>query len=188
MTRELYAKQFYPLAQKAGNVFGINSVVILAQAILESTYGTSYSAKVRHNHFGITAYGSRTPYWDGAYSASKKNPNLNFRIYKSDQDSFYDFARLITSKYKEAAAVSNDTAAYAKAIAYSPYISEKNGDNRPQYQRAITVNASYISSLFALSKSKLVAAPVIASLKKSIDTTGIILVSASILTYLILKK
>jgi peptidoglycan hydrolase FlgJ len=163
MTREQYAKQFYPLAQVAGKTFGINPTVILAQAMHESGYGTSYSALVRHNHFGITAYGSRNQYWDGAYSASKTNPNLNFRIYKNNQDSFFDFARLITSKYPTAAAVSNDTAAYAKTIANSPYINEANGDNRQVYERSLNVNANYINSLLVTKTAKI---PVPEVLKK----------------------
>lgn len=154
MTRSQYAKLFYPLAKNAGDLYKINPTVILAQAMHESGYGTSYSALTRHNHFGITAYGSRNAYWDGAYSPSKTNPHLNFRIYKTDQDSFYDFARLISSKYTTAASVSNDTAAYAKAISLSPYISEANGDNREAYERAIKTNSTLIDSLSLGSKKK----------------------------------
>ena len=54
---------------------------------------------------------------------------------------------LISSKYKEAAKVSTDTTAYAKAIAYSPYISEINGDNRPAYQIAIDKNSQFIKKI-----------------------------------------
>jgi len=77
-----------------------------------------------------------------------------FRIYKTAQDSFMDFARLISSKYKTAASVSSDSTQYAKAIAYSPYISESNGDNRPAYQKAVLSNSNYIDSMSDLLKKK----------------------------------
>jgi flagellar protein FlgJ len=68
-------------------------------------------------------------------------------VYQTEQDSFYDFARLITSKYKSASAVSSDTTQYAQAIAYSPYISENNGDNREGYRKGIISAARSISEL-----------------------------------------
>ena len=83
-------------------------------------------------------------------SASQTNPKLVFRIYKTDEDSFMDFARLISRNYKSAASVSNDSTQYAKAIAYSPYISEQNGDNRPAYQKAVLSNSNYIDSMSEL--------------------------------------
>jgi flagellar protein FlgJ len=58
-------------------------------------------------------------------------------VYKTPQDSFYDFARLISTKYKSAHAASNDYKTYAQRIAYSPYISESNGDSREGYRSAI---------------------------------------------------
>jgi flagellar protein FlgJ len=48
-----------------------------------------------------------------------------------------DFARLIESKYKAAHAAGKDYKTYAQRIAYSPYISEKNGDNRENYKNGI---------------------------------------------------
>jgi flagellum-specific peptidoglycan hydrolase FlgJ len=147
MTKEEFVKTYYSLAEVAGKKYNLNPTVILAQAAHESGWGGSYAARIRKNFFGITAYGSTNEYWNGAKSASQTNPNLIFRIYKTEQDSFMDFARLISTKYKTAASVSNDSTQYAKAIAYSPYISEQNGDNRPVYQKAITDNSSYIDSM-----------------------------------------
>ena len=154
MTKELFVKTYYALAEIAGKKYTINPTVILAQAAHESGWGGSYAARVRKNFFGITAYGSKNEYWDGSKSASQTNPQLVFRIYKTEQDSFYDFARLISMKYKSAASVSNDSTQYAKAIAYSPYISEKNGDNRPAYQKAVISNSNYIDSLSSELKKK----------------------------------
>jgi len=147
MTKEAFVNTYYPLAKKAGDAFGLNPEVILAQAAIESGWASSYGARVRKNFFGITAAGSPNAYWDGSYSVSKNQYKLKFRVYQTDQDSFYDFARLITSKYKAASAVSSDTTQYAQAIAYSPYISENNGDNREGYRKGIISAASNISEL-----------------------------------------
>jgi len=139
-----FIKKFYSLAVEAGKEYKINPVIIMAQAAHEGAWGSSYGARVRKNHFGITlGSGTKNKYFDGSWSYSD-NKKLKFRIYKSDRDSFFDFARLITSNYKTAASVSFDYAKYAKAIAYSPYIWEGNGDNRPNYEKIIIVNSKFI--------------------------------------------
>ena len=154
MDRQSYIQKYYPLALAAGKKYGINPTVILAQGADESGWGTSYLAKSCHNFFGITASGSPNEYWNGERIPSSSNPNLVFRKYATDQDSFMDFARIISTYYKSAAAVSSDTAAYAHAIAYSPYISESNGDSRPLYQQNLTSNATYIDGILAELKKK----------------------------------
>lgn len=154
MEKEQFIKQYFSLAEKAGKKYNLNPTVILAQAAHESAWGSSYAARVRKNFFGIIAAGSPNEYWDGAKSPSQTNPHLVFRIYKTEQDSFMDFARLISSKYKTAASVSSDSTQYAKAIAYSPYISEQNGDNRPAYQKAVMTNSSFIDSQLEFLKKK----------------------------------
>ncbi len=154
MTKEEFVKTYYSLAEKAGKKYNLNPTVILAQAAHESGWGGSYAARVRKNFFGILAAGKPNEYWDGSKSPSQTNPHLVFRIYKTAQDSFMDFARLISVKYKSAASVSQDSTQYAKAIAYSPYISEKNGDNRPAYQKAVISNSNYIDSMSELLKKK----------------------------------
>lgn len=148
MTKQDFATKFYPLAKIAGDRFGLNPVVILAQAAHESGWGSSYGATNRKNFFGIIAAGSPNEFWDGAKSKSSVS-GLWFRVYKTEQDSFNDFARLISSKYKEAAKLSFDPPAYAKAIAYSPYIDEKNGDNRPLYEKAVRDNSEFFSKFLA---------------------------------------
>jgi flagellar protein FlgJ len=154
MQKEEFVKQYFPLAETAGKKYNLNPTVILAQAAHESAWGSSYAARFRKNFFGIIAAGSPNEYWDGAKSPSQTNPHLVFRIYKTEQDSFMDFARLISKNYKTAAAVSSDSTKYAKAIAYSPYISEQNGDNRPAYQKAVMTNSSFIDSQLEFLKKK----------------------------------
>lgn len=140
-----YIKNNYPLAKVAGEKYKINPLVILAQGAMEGAWGTSYSARIRNNMFGIISAGSKNEYWDGANSPSTTNPHLKFRIYKTKQDSFYDYARLISSKYKTSASLSHNVTAYADSISKSPYIDESNGDNREVYRKAIINNATVIS-------------------------------------------
>lgn len=149
MEKNIFASTYYPLAKKAGDKYGIDPIVILAQAAQESTWGSSYSATVRNNFFGVLASGSTNEYWNGQKSQSTAS-GLWFRIYKTPQDSFYDFARLISSSYKSVLSSSNngqDSTAYAHAIAYSPYISETNGDNRPVYEQNVANNAIYLKAI-----------------------------------------
>jgi len=147
MDKETFVTTYLPLAQKAGVRFGMNPAVILAQAAIESGWGSSYGARVRKNFFGITAAGSPNEFWDGSFSVGQNQYALKFRVYKTEQDSFYDFARLISSKYKSAHAVSNDSTAYAQAIAYSPYIAEANGDSREGYRKGIISTFNSISDI-----------------------------------------
>ncbi len=137
MNKEEFVSRYFPLAQDAGKRFSMNPAIILAQAALESAWGTSYGALVRNNFFGITASGSPNEFWDGSFSVSKNLYQLKFREYATARDSFMDFARLISQRYQMAHQVSHDSARYARAIAYSPYIDESNGDNREDYRRGI---------------------------------------------------
>ena len=140
MVKQEYIKQYLFPAQKAGECFGINPIVILAQSAIETGWGESTLAKEHNNFFGITAYGHPNPFWKGDrtdLSAVTGRPTLWFRRYASPEDSFLDFARLIHSAYPVAATLTFHPAAYAKEIAYSKYISEVNGDNRAAYQRML---------------------------------------------------
>lgn len=138
-----YVKKFYKLALAAQKKYGVSASVILAQGSLEGNNGLAYGPKNRRNHFGITAYGDKNEYWNGEYSVSSVS-GIKFRVYKSDLDSFMDFARLISIGYPTCAKVSTDSAVYAKCIANSPYISEKNGDNRSIYESRVKALATKI--------------------------------------------
>ncbi len=138
--RQVFVFTYLPIAEKAGKIFGINPVVILAQAAIESGWGTSTLAKQYHNFFGITAYGETNNYWKGGKYISKSS-GLPFRTYQTATDGIMDFARLISTKYKEAARASASVTEYARLISSSPYINEKNGDNRAKYKETIIRNA-----------------------------------------------
>lgn len=142
-------------AQAAGERFGVNPLVILAQAALESGWGSSRLAREANNHFGITGYGASNAFWHGGrISANYKRGDLLFRRYDCARNSFLDFGRLLSGSYPRAAAMSRFPADYAKEIAYSPYISEQNGDNREQYRQTLVRLCQEIEPLYASLKKE----------------------------------
>jgi flagellar protein FlgJ len=145
-----FVLKYYSVAVKVGKAFGLHPLVILAQGSIESGWGTSQLARENNNFFGVTAFGKPNQYWKGDKRVSTKS-GLSFRSYQTVEAGFSDFARIITSYYKEAAKVSNDVKAYAEKIAYSPYISEKNGDNRIKYRALIIQSAE---TILAIAKKK----------------------------------
>ncbi len=148
---ELYVTTYYELAKKAGEKFGIDPLIILSQGAFESAWGTSTLAKKHNNFFGITAAGKVNDFWKGASVKANPKYNLVFRVYASAQDSFYDFARLIATSYKSAKAAGTDYKLYAQRISQSPYISEKNGDDRNAYMKGII---SIYENILSIAKKK----------------------------------
>lgn len=141
-----YVLKYYAIAVKVGKAFNLHPLMILAQASIESGWGTSQLARQNNNFFGVTAFGKPNQYWTGEKRQSTTS-KLWFRSYKTVEDGFSDFARLISSYYKEAAKVSNDITAYATKIAASPYISEKNRDNRAKYRALIIQSGETILNI-----------------------------------------
>ena len=97
----------------------------------------------------MKAAGARAT-WHGSRVTKGRSYSLDFRRYDTRENSFLDFARLIRNNYRSAWQVSNDPQAYAKEIAYSPYISELNGDNRESYRSSIIQVAQTIQAVMAL--------------------------------------
>lgn len=150
MQKEEFIKQYLSPARKAGECFGINPVVILAQSAIETGWGESTLAKEHNNFFGITAFGRPNTFWKGPKTDLSENggiPSLWFRKYETPEDSFMDYARLIHTAYPVAASLSNTPSAFAKEIAYSKYISEVNGDNRAAYQRMLVSISGFVEKL-----------------------------------------
>lgn len=133
-----FTKDSLDAAVIAGIVFNMNPMVILAQAAFESGWGASNLATGSNNFFGLTAYGCSNEYWHGGKThVEAAGYTLDFRRYDTRENSFCDFARLIRNNYRTAWQVSKNPEAYAKEIAYSPYISELNGDNREVYRKSL---------------------------------------------------
>ena len=135
--KQAYISTHLADAQSAGDRFHLNPIILLAQAALESGWGTSRLAREANNHFGITGY------------------ELLFRRYDSARNSYLDFARLLVCSYPQAAAMSRFPADYAKAIAYSPYISELNGDNRERYRETLVQLCREIEPIYSSLKNNI---------------------------------
>lgn len=154
MTKQEFLLRYLDEANKAGAKYRIEPVVILAQAAIESGWGESTLAKEHRNMFGLTGYGPKNEYWHGGKIELKAN-GLCFRKYATTTDSFFDFARLIRHAYPRAANLSNNPAGYAFEIAYSPYISEVNGDNRAAYRKMLVSISATLTKLISIHHNKL---------------------------------
>ena len=143
--KQAYISTHLADAQSAGDRFHLNPIILLAQAALESGWGTSRLAREANNHFGITGYGASNAFWHGGrVTARYKRGELLFRRYDSARNSYLDFARLLVCSYPQAA---------AKAIAYSPYISELNGDNRERYRETLVQLCREIEPIYSSLKN-----------------------------------
>ena len=107
MDKLSFTTKYLPAARMAGELYGLNPVVILAQAAIESGWGESRLSACYNNFFGLTGYGVANAYWHGGKTDLDKPDGLLFRRYDRAENSFLDFARLIASVYKQAAAVSH---------------------------------------------------------------------------------
>lgn len=146
-----FVKDSLPAAVSAGATFNMNPLAILSQAAFESGWGTSNLATASRNFFGLTAYGCSNEYWHGGKTTVRTTGySLNFRRYDTRENSFLDFARLIRNNYRSAWQVSHDLTAYAREIAYSPYISELNGDDRETYRRSLVDIAATIQAVIEM--------------------------------------
>ncbi|WP_167013276.1 glucosaminidase domain-containing protein [Chitinophaga sp. Cy-1792] len=85
-----YLKKFKPVSIELMQETGIPASVILGIAMLESGTGTSKSAKLLHNHFGIV----------GKNNLSQTNPGHRsvYKQYLSDVASYEHFVQLLTQK------------------------------------------------------------------------------------------
>ena len=153
MEISVFIREYAPLAGEAGRAFRIDPVVILAQAAIETGWGESTLCREYHNFFGITAYGLPNVWWTGRWTELSPR-SLRFRIYPDDKCSFMDYCRLLRSAYPRAADMSANPTAFAKEIAYSPYISEVNGDNREAYRKLIVQLCRKISSQLSIVNQK----------------------------------
>lgn len=139
--KQAYISTHLADAQSAGDRFHLNPIILLAQAALESGWGTSRLAREANNHFGITGYGASNAFWHGGrVTARYKRGELLFRRYDSARNSYLDFARLLVCSYPQAAAM-------------SPYISELNGDNRERYRETLVQLCHEIEPIYSSLKN-----------------------------------
>lgn len=87
--KQAYISTHLADAQSAGDRFHLNPIILLAQAALESGWGTSRLAREANNHFGITGYGASNAFWHGGrVTARYKRGELLFRRYDSARNSY----------------------------------------------------------------------------------------------------
>ena len=145
-----FVKDSLQAAVSAGATFNMNPMAILSQAAFESGWGTSDLSRKYNNFFGLTAYGAGNAYWHGGKTTVKATGySMDFRRYDTRKNSFLDFARLIRNNYRIAWQASNTPEAYAREIAYSPYISELNGDDRETYRRSLVQIEKTVQAIVA---------------------------------------
>ena len=95
--KELFIKQVAPEAQAMQNTYHVYASITIAQAILESQWGTSKLAAQYHNLFGIKGTGPNSQelttkeYINGKWIVTKGR----FRVYDSWSDSIKDHTRLM---------------------------------------------------------------------------------------------
>jgi flagellum-specific peptidoglycan hydrolase FlgJ len=88
--KKRYLDKYEALAIKLMNETGIPASVILGIGMLESGMGTSRNAKLLHNHFGIV----------GRNSLAKQHTTYRskYKEYKTDEDSYEHFVKIIRKK------------------------------------------------------------------------------------------
>lgn len=120
-----FVMTYYPIAIEAGKRYGIHPLMLLAQASVESTWGTTELSKKCFNFFALIA-DSENEYWDGKIFTTEKGHKI--KVYENARQSFFDYARLLKEKYPYAAQVSNSIIQYADSIANSPSLPFKGKD------------------------------------------------------------
>jgi peptidoglycan hydrolase FlgJ len=132
---EHFVRRYLPDATAAAHTLGIDPRLLLAQAALETGWGTSTpqhpDGRSANNLFGMKAgdgwQGGRVGHWTmehlGGVTARKREV---FRAYDHAADSFADYVDLIGSspRYSKALAHSGDPESYARAVAEAGYATD----------------------------------------------------------------
>ena len=141
----------WPAAQEAGRQLGVDPNNLVAQAALETNWGTrvprAADGRSSNNLFGVKAAGQ----WSGAsISAATQeyqdgaavNTTGQFRAYTSRTQSFRDYVSLLRGSPRYAAALNtgNDAHAFASALQRSGYATD------PDYANKITALAAHVST------------------------------------------
>jgi flagellum-specific peptidoglycan hydrolase FlgJ len=121
-----------PLAQDAQRDTGVPASVTIAQAILESDWGTSLLTRVANNYFGIKAnanLGTGDVYWSNTWEVVDGEDVMvqaAFQAYATAADSFADHGRffLRNPRYAPALQVASDPRRFARAIAAAGYATD----------------------------------------------------------------
>jgi flagellar protein FlgJ len=132
---EHFVRRYLPDATAAARALGIDPRLLLAQAALETGWGSATpqhpDGRSANNLFGMKAgdgwQGGRVAHWTmehlGGVTARKREV---FRAYDHAADSFADYVDLIggSPRYAQALARSSDPEAYARAIGEAGYATD----------------------------------------------------------------
>jgi peptidoglycan hydrolase FlgJ len=147
-----FISDLWPSAQQAGQQLGVDPRNLIAQAALETNWGTQVPRDARgrssNNLFGMKA-GSQ---WSGATVAAGTREYENgstvgsvgqFRAYDSRAQSFQDYVALLQNSPRYAAALNTgaNTQAFASALQRAGYATD------PDYAGKITAIADSLQSL-----------------------------------------
>jgi LysM repeat protein len=121
-----------PLAQDAQRQTGVPASVTIAQAILESDWGTSRLTRAANNYFGIKAIGNPNAgdvYWSDTWEVVDGEDvvvRAPFQAYKTAWDSFLDHDQffLRNRRYAAALLVTSNPQEFAQAIAAAGYATD----------------------------------------------------------------
>ncbi len=119
-------------AQESQRITGVPASVTIAQAILETYWGTSFLAREANNYFGIKAHrkpGTAGVIWIDAWEVedgrdvTRREP---FRKYRSVTDSLVDHGRffLENSRYARALEAKHDAREFARRIGAAGYATD----------------------------------------------------------------
>ena len=139
-TKQQFIEKMLPQAQAAGRELGVDPHAIIAQAALETGWGTSQPADesgASHNLFGIKA-GQR---WQGASVVSNtveyesgvaSDVAARFRAYGTAQESVNDYVSLLRDNPRYAAALNTggDVHAFATALQRGGYATDPDYANK----------------------------------------------------------
>jgi flagellar protein FlgJ len=167
-----FARSVWPDAERAARQLGVSPVGLVAQAALETDWGRSLprtaAGQTSNNLFGIKANGP----WRGASVRSATQEYVNgspvtvqapFRAYGSCAECFKDYASLLSSNPRFAAALGtgDNVGAFASALQQAGYATD------PNYARKLTAVADSLSRVLGASGSagplKLAATPPIST-------------------------
>jgi peptidoglycan hydrolase FlgJ len=149
--RRRFVEQMLPHARAAAMQLGVDERSLIAQAALETGWGTSQPADASgtsHNYFGIKA----GAHWRGDQVVSDTTEFTNgvpaseraqFRAYGSVAENMSDYVRLIGSSPRYAAALNTgtDVRAFATALQRGGYATD------PRYADKVVAVAAEIASL-----------------------------------------
>jgi flagellar protein FlgJ len=153
--RASFISDLWPSAQAAGQQLGVDPRNLIAQAALETNWGTRIPRDVQgrstNNLFGVKAAGQ----WDGASVTAGTQEFQNgaavsttgqFRAYDSREQSFQDYVTLLRSnpRYSAALNTGSNVHAFASALQRGGYATD------PDYASKVAAVAASVDSRSAM--------------------------------------